>query len=93
MKDNEALLDFNDDIPNALDTRIGGDHYNTQGLQPFEIAYANFGYYAIQHSVYVKVLKYLNRNKGTHREDVEKAIHCLQIQLQFLDQHEAEQEK
>ena len=70
----------------ALDKQIGGDHYKNQGLQPFEITYANFGYEGIRASVYTKVNKYLTREKGDkHREDIEKSIHTLQIQLQFLD--------
>jgi len=69
----------------ALDSQVGGDHYKNQGLQPFEICYKNFGYEAVRHSAYVKILKYLVRDKGDHRQNLEKAIHVLQIQLQFLD--------
>jgi hypothetical protein len=73
----------------ALKEQVGGDHYKKQGLQPFEITFANFGYFGLRAAVYTKVLKYLKREKDTHREDIEKAIHCLQIQLEFLDRHEA----
>jgi hypothetical protein len=68
----------------ALDEQIGGGHYKQQGLQPFEITYANFGYEGIRASVYTKVNKYLTREKGEHKENIEKAIHCLQIQLELL---------
>ena len=71
--------------PSPLNSQVGGDHYKNQGLQPFEITYANFGYKGLQASVYTKVNKYLTRDKGDHRENVEKAIHCLQIQLQFWE--------
>ena len=75
---------------NALDEQIGGDHYKGQGLQPFEICYANFGYQGVRHSAYVKVLKYLVRDKDDHRQNLQKAIHVLQIQLQFLDKSKKE---
>ena len=68
----------------AIATQIGGDHY-LDGIQPLEITYANFGYQGIRAAIYTKVNKYLHREKGTHRQDIEKAIHCLQMQLEFLD--------
>ena len=67
----------------ALESQVGGDHYKNQGIQPFEITYKNFGYEGLQAAVYTKVNKYLTRDKGDHRENVEKAIHCLQIQLDY----------
>ena len=69
----------------AINTQVGGDHYKKQGVQPFELTYANFGYAGLRAAVYTKVNKYLSRDKGTHRQDIEKAIHCLQIQLEFWD--------
>jgi len=73
------------DWKTALDTQVAGDHYKNQGLQPFEITFANFGYIGVQAAVYTKVNKYLTREKGIHRENLEKAIHCLQIQLELHD--------
>ena len=67
----------------ALESQVGGDHYKNQGIQPFEITYKNFGYEGLQAAVYTKVNKYLTRDKGDHQENVEKAIHCLQIQLDY----------
>lgn len=72
-------------VSNPLDEQVGGTHYKDQGIQPFEITYANFGYEGIRASVYTKVNKYLTRTKGDHKENLEKAIHCLQIQLELLD--------
>jgi len=69
----------------ALGQQVAGDHYKNQGLQPFEITFANFGYEGVQAAVYTKVLKYLTREKGVHRENLEKAIHCLEIQLELHD--------
>jgi len=72
-------------MTSPLEQQVGGGHYKNQKLQPFEITYANFGYQGLRASVYTKVNKYLSRDKGTHKTDLQKAIHCLQIQLQFLE--------
>jgi len=69
----------------ATEAQVGGTHYKDQGLQPFEITFKNFGYDGVRHSCYTKVNKYLTREKNQHRENIEKAIHCLQIQLEYLD--------
>ena len=85
-KELDRLLheDIGEPTPTALNSQVGGDHYKNQGLQPFEITYANFGYQGVRASVYTKVNKYLTRDKGGHKENIEKAIHCLQVQLEFL---------
>jgi len=72
----------------ATSAQVGGTHYKDQGLQPFEITFKNFGYDGIRHSCYTKVQKYLTRDKNKHRENLEKAIHVLQIQLEYLDRGE-----
>ena len=75
-----------DAMASPLDEQVGGGHYKTMGVQPFEITFKNFGYQGLRAAVYTKVIKYLSRDKGSvekHIEDVEKAIHCLQIQLEF----------
>jgi len=69
----------------ATTKQVGGNHYKDQGLQPFEITFKNFGYAGIRHSCYTKVQKYLTREKNQHRQNLEKAIHVLQIQLEYLD--------
>ena len=69
----------------ALDKQVAGDHYKSLALQPFEITFANFGYEGVRAAVYTKVNKYLTREKGVHRENLEKAIHCLEIQLDLHD--------
>ena len=84
---NEALdeLEFVTEEKKAIETQVGGDHYNKMGVQPFEATFANFGYDGLRAAVYTKVLKYLGRDKGDrakHVEDIKKAIHCLQIQLE-----------
>jgi hypothetical protein len=84
----------------ALKKQVAGDHYKKLGIQPVEITYANFGYDGIRTAIYTKVNKYLLREKGdlkeglkkgTHRENLKKAIHCIEMQIEFLDKHEADQ--
>ena len=70
---------------NATNSQVGGDHYKNQGIQPLEATFANFGYEGVRASIYTKVGKYLTRDKDSHRQDITKAIHVLQMQLEFLD--------
>ena len=88
--DMEALMK---DDTKALDTQVGGDHYIKQGIQPLESTFANFGYVGLQASIYTKVNKYLTREKGTHRQDLQKAIHVLQMQVEYYDRHNAPAEQ
>ena len=69
----------------AITTQVGGDHYTSMKLQPLEKTYLQYGYEGVKHSLYTKVDKYLTRDKGTDRLDIEKAIHCIQLQLEFYD--------
>ena len=74
-----------DTLTSATSTQVGGDHYTKQGIQPLESTFANFGYSGVQASIYTKVNKYLTRDKGTHRLDLAKAIHVLQMQVEYYD--------
>ena len=78
---------FGDVLDNATNSQVGGNHYKNQGVQPIEATFANFGYEGIRASIYTKVNKYLTRDKGTHRQDITKAIHVLQMQLEFYDKY------
>jgi len=76
---------INADTHSALKTQVAGDHYTNMKQQPLEKTYIQYGYEGVKHSIYTKVDKYLTRDKGTDRVDLEKAIHCLQLQLEFYD--------
>jgi hypothetical protein len=67
----------------TMDTQVGGSHYTDQGIQPLEVTYENFGYHGVRASLYTKVNKYLTRNKGNHLQDLEKAKHCIELQIEF----------
>ena len=92
----EPTFNFEDDFGDmatlaatATESQVGGDHYTKQGIQPLEATFANFSYEGIQAAIYTKVNKYLTRDKGTHRQDITKAIHVLQMQLEFYDRFNA----
>lgn len=61
---------------NPFDTQVGGSHYKDMAIQPIEYCYKNkmdpFQTYAI---------KYISRvgKKGPPVEDIDKAIHLLQM--------------
>jgi len=69
----------------ATNSQVDGKHYTELGVQPLEATFLNFGYEGLRASIYTKVGKYLTREKGTHRKDITKAIHCLELQLEYLD--------
>ena len=92
----EPTFNFEDDFGDmatlaatATESQVGGDHYTKQGIQPLEATFANFSYEGIQAAIYTKVNKYLTRDKGTHRQDITKAIHVLQMQLEYYDRFNA----
>ena len=86
----EPHLNFIDEVQpqKATDRQIDGEHYNKQAIEPLEATFLNFGYDGLRASIYTKVGKYLTREKGTHRQDITKAIHCLEMQLEFFDRSE-----
>ena len=66
-------------VPNPLDSQVGGSHYNRYPMQPIEYAMANRLNYCQANAI-----KYITRyrDKGG-REDLEKAIHNIQILIKL----------
>jgi hypothetical protein len=63
----------------ALETQIGGNHYNSMKIQPIEYTMAN-EMNPLQHTV----IKYVSRYKKKNGiEDLKKAIHSLELLIQF----------
>jgi hypothetical protein len=78
------LAEMNQRARDALDRQVGGDHYKSMRIQPMEFSMAN-GLDACTHSA----IKYLTRKKGDtakQLEDLDKAIHCIQIKKQLLQE-------
>jgi hypothetical protein len=71
----------------ALGVQVGGSHYKEMKIQPFEFSIAN-NLNAIQHTA----IKYIVRKKGDRDkrlEDIDKAIHTLQIYKEMIERGEA----
>ena len=64
----------------ALETQVGGSHYNSMKIQPIEYTMAN-EMNPLQHTA----IKYISRyqSKGTPIEDLRKAIHSIELLIQF----------
>ena len=67
----------------ALETQVGGDHYKDRAIQPVEFIYANgLGFCE------GNVVKYVTRHRDKRgREDLEKAIHYLQLLIEMEYPH------
>lgn len=70
-----------------LKTQVGGDHYKHLKIQPIEFAVVNGLNMCEANSV-----KYIVRRKGDVKkrlEDLDKAIHCIQLLKQFVQEGKA----
>lgn len=69
----------------ALDRQVGGTHYLELTIGPLELAIEN-RLNACQYSA----IKYIMRKKGNRLEDLDKAIHVLQIYRELIEKGLAE---
>jgi hypothetical protein len=67
----------NENSPMAV--QIGGDHYKHMLIQPMEYSMAN-NLNCCQHTAIKYVTRY--KTKGG-KQDLEKAIHCIQMLIEF----------
>lgn len=76
----QRLEDLNTPHESPADRQVGGSHYKKHSIQPWDIIDEyGLGFYE------GNVLKYLLRDKGNKREDLEKAAHYLEKVLEGLD--------
>lgn len=68
------------DNTNALNIQVAGNHYKTQKIQPIELTYI-LG----QTAAFCKVCKYTTRVKDNPLQQVDKAIHCIQLEETLVD--------
>ena len=66
---------------NALSQQVGGDHYRNCAIQPVEYIEAN-GLKFLEGCVVKRVTRH-DKPTGKGRQDIEKAIHELQLLLQL----------
>lgn len=67
----------------ALEKQVGGDHYSKLKIQPVEFIATN-GWDFLAGSVFKYVTRYKDKNG---RQDIEKAIHFLQLRNQLYSRH------
>lgn len=65
----------------ALDTQVGGNHYRNGGIQPVQYIEANKLLF-LEASVVKRVTRH-DKDGGKGRQDIEKAIHELQLLLEL----------
>jgi len=65
----------------ALDIQIGGDHYKSQGIQP--VQYIESSDLRFLEGCVVKRVTRHDEPGGKGRQDIEKAIHELQLLLEL----------
>ena len=63
----------------ALEEQTGGSHYKNMKIQPIEYCQANN-----LNACESFVVKYVSRHRNKNgKEDIEKAIHCLELLLEL----------
>lgn len=67
-------------MSNALSTQIDGNHYKNQKIQPIELAYLVGGT-----PCFTKLAKYVTRDKGDRMINLDKAIHCINIEKELSE--------
>jgi len=65
---------------NAIDRQVGGSHYTDQKMQPIELAYKLNATPA-----FCKVAKYCSRVKDDMNQQIDKAVHCVELDKALKD--------
>ena len=65
----------------ARDRQVAGDHYQRHSIQPWDII-DEYGLNFYEGSA----LKYLLRRKGSRVEDLHKALHYIERQIEMLNE-------
>ncbi len=63
----------------ATKKQIGGNHYKDKGIQPLEYAYSN----NLTPNL-TNVVKYVTRQKDNRVQDLRKAIHYIELELEIV---------
>ena len=81
---NKPKVSYNQFKALSFDSQVGGDHYTKMKIQPMQFSMAN-NLNAMQHTI----IKYVTRVdlKGNGDEDIDKAIHTLQLWKQWRKDH------
>ena len=66
-------------VPKSLQTQVGGDHYKKYAIQPLEFA-EEVGLTPILFCAFKYVCRF--KDKGQCEQDLQKALHCIDIFLE-----------
>jgi hypothetical protein len=66
----------------ASNNQVGGGHYKDMAIEPGEYAEANN-----LSPLEFNVVKYVSRKKDNKLEDYRKAIHCLQLKIEWDEKY------
>lgn len=66
-------------MSSALNTQVSGDHYKKLKMQPIELAYR-----VNASPCFTKLAKYASRRKVDRLGDLNKAIHCIQLEKELI---------
>ena len=64
--------------PKTLKKQVAGNHYKKLGIEPIEYILANKLSYCCGNAV-----KYISRDKGSRIDDLNKAIHYLEMEIEL----------
>lgn len=64
----------------GLGTQVSGTHYTAMKMQPIELAYKLYGT-----PCFCKLAKYLTRDKGDKLVNLNKAKHCVQLEVDLKE--------
>ena len=67
-------------MSNAFDNQVDGDHYTKMAMQPIELAYLVGGT-----PCFCKLAKYATRIKGERQINLDKAIHCIELERTLIN--------
>ena len=78
-KDLKPVKEEKEPAKSAFDTQVQGSHYKDLKIQPMEYCLANKLNYGQSNAI-----KYITRYKNKNgQQDLEKAIHCIQLLMEY----------
>ena len=75
----------------ANDRQIGGDHYHTCGIQPWDAMESWMTHEQFCGYLTGNIIKYIARHKDDKLEDLMKAQHYLEKLIEVMEQKQEEQ--
>ncbi len=62
-------------MTDVFEKQVGGDHYKNLSIQPVQVAYSIGAT-----PMWLTVCKYITRVKDNREEDLQKALHCIELE-------------